>query len=152
MDWKGELETGPATIDVKERSSNSPQGGSFRTPTNAPSANRVSALARPGRTAADPGWGEPVAGVSLRLVPDKLAWGVNEILTCKFSLRNQSTNDVGWSAFEETGELEVDGVQHVWRPGTGKDFATPMFAQLNSLMASSSKLDAIGRRTQDLEC
>ena len=64
---------------------------------------------------ADPGWGEPVEGLSIRLQSDKEVWYLaNDAPTLRLSVRNLGGETLAVPESAELGELEVDGVWYTW--------------------------------------
>jgi hypothetical protein len=65
--------------------------------------------------AAEPGWGEPVEGFSMRLQSDKPVWYLaSDSPGFRFSVRNLGGEVLSVPESEELGELEMDGVWYAW--------------------------------------
>jgi hypothetical protein len=65
--------------------------------------------------AAEPGWGEPVEGLSMRLQSDKPVWYLaSESPGFRLSVRNLGGEVLSVPESEELGELEMDGVWYAW--------------------------------------
>jgi hypothetical protein len=65
--------------------------------------------------AAEPGWGEPVEGLSVRLQSDRPVWylaSAHPVL--RLSVRNLGSEVLSVPESEELGELEVDGLWYAW--------------------------------------
>jgi hypothetical protein len=64
--------------------------------------------------AEEPGWGEPVDGLSVRLQSDKLVWYFAESLALRLSVRNLGTEILAVPESQELGELEMDGLWYTF--------------------------------------
>jgi hypothetical protein len=62
--------------------------------------------------AAEPGWGEPVEGLSVRLQADKAVLYFAEGVALRLSVRNLGSETWFVPESQEPGELEMDGVWH----------------------------------------
>lgn len=70
----------------------------------------------PGRAASisEPGWGQPVEGLSVRLQVEKTSWELPEAPILRASVRNQGSETLFVVRTQQAGELEVDGVWYSW--------------------------------------
>jgi len=62
----------------------------------------------------DPGWGEAVEGVQVRLRADKTVWQAGETPTFKADVRNAGTRELSVAQAQQLCELQVDGQWHQW--------------------------------------
>lgn len=75
----------------------------------------ASSLASVAAVPAEPGWGEPVEGLSVRLQTDKPLWRLYEPIALRLSVRNLGRETLSVPESQELGELEIDGVWHSFR-------------------------------------
>ena len=62
----------------------------------------------------EPGWGEPVDGVSVGLATGDTNWNTARVPTFTLALRNQGPRKLTVFQLQETGRLEVDGIWYEW--------------------------------------
>src|SRR3954469_1040574 len=58
----------------------------------------------------EPGWGEPVDGVSVRLATDHTNWRIAGVPAFTLALQNQGFRKLTVFQIQETGRLEMDGI------------------------------------------
>ncbi len=65
------------------------------------------------------GWGEPVAGVQVRLLSPKARWNFGETPSLLAGVRNQGTRELAVAKVQELAEIEVDGRWYRWTGDVG---------------------------------
>ncbi len=68
------------------------------------------AEANPASAKTEPGWGEPMQGLSVRLWAEKSVWNLAQPHRFNVSVRNQGRETLSVARTQVAGELEVDGV------------------------------------------